>query len=72
MSMHYDSSDDIFKIFISIIGLLALGIAVIAFSNSNERTKCASLNKQGVKAYMVDSLLGVECVVIQRDIRINP
>ena len=49
-------------VFFVIVGLLA---------NVNERQKCASLRKQGVKAYVAEGLLEDKCVVIQRDITVE-
>lgn len=50
-----------------IVGLGALAAVSRLWHNYSERSHCASLQKQGVKAYLSEGLADVKCHVIQRD-----
>lgn len=57
-----------FLIFASFAGLMFL---LNWWENVMQVSKCESLRKQGVKAYVAEAMLSKECVVLHRDVSMD-
>lgn len=58
--------------FVGTVGFVVfVVVSTVWLKNCNEESKCASLTAQGVQAVVSSGMVTKECVVLQRDFKVN-